>query len=87
MSRFRKRIGEAGAEELLSETIAAGLKLKAIKPPRRRCGCGRMRKAAVLPERFCKFLLYAHLLISLGCAVIKIGYSGVLFIRIHIGVA
>ena len=32
MSRFRKRIGEAGAEELLSETIAAGLKLKAIKP-------------------------------------------------------
>jgi IS5 family transposase len=32
MSRFRKRIGEAGAEELLSETIAAGLKLKAIQP-------------------------------------------------------
>lgn len=32
MSRFRTRIGEAGAEELLSETIAAGLKLKAIKP-------------------------------------------------------
>lgn len=32
MSRFRKRIGEAGAEELLSETIAAGLKLNAIKP-------------------------------------------------------
>lgn len=32
MSRFRKRIGETGAEELLKETIAAGLKLKAIKP-------------------------------------------------------
>lgn len=32
MSRFRKRIGESGAEELLKETIAAGLKLKAIKP-------------------------------------------------------
>lgn len=32
MSRFRKRIGEAGAEELLKETIEAGLKLKAIKP-------------------------------------------------------
>jgi len=32
MSRFRKRIGEAGAEELLKETIVAGLKLKAIKP-------------------------------------------------------
>ena len=31
MSRFRKRIGEAGAEELLKETIRAGLKLKAIK--------------------------------------------------------
>lgn len=32
MSRFRKRIGEAGAEELLKETIQAGLKLKAIRP-------------------------------------------------------
>lgn len=31
MSRFRKRIGEAGAEELLKETIEAGLKMKAIK--------------------------------------------------------
>jgi IS5 family transposase len=32
MSRFRKRIGEAGAEELLKETIEAGLKMRAIKP-------------------------------------------------------
>ncbi len=32
MSRFRTRIGESGAEELLKETIIAGLKLKAIKP-------------------------------------------------------
>ncbi len=32
MTRFRNRIGEAGAEELLKETIAAGLKLKAITP-------------------------------------------------------
>jgi len=32
MSRFRTRIGEAGAEELLKATIAAGLKLKVIKP-------------------------------------------------------
>ena len=32
MTRFRKRIGEAGAEELLKTTIEAGLKLKAIKP-------------------------------------------------------
>lgn len=32
MSRFRKRIGEAGAEELLKQTIEAGLKLKAIRP-------------------------------------------------------
>lgn len=32
MTRFRKRIGEAGAEELLKETIDAGLRLKAIKP-------------------------------------------------------
>ena len=31
MSRWRKRIGESGAEQLLKETIAAGLKLKAIK--------------------------------------------------------
>jgi transposase, IS5 family len=32
ISRFRKRIGEAGAEELLKETIAAGVKMKAVKP-------------------------------------------------------
>lgn len=31
MSRWRKRIGEAGAEKLLEETIKAGLKLKAVK--------------------------------------------------------
>jgi IS5 family transposase len=31
MTRWRKRIGETGAEELLKETITAGLKLKAIK--------------------------------------------------------
>lgn len=33
LTRFRNRIGEAGAEELLKETIAAGLRLKAITPP------------------------------------------------------
>jgi len=32
MTRWRKRIGDAGAEELLKETIQAGLKLKAVKP-------------------------------------------------------
>jgi IS5 family transposase len=31
MMRWRKRIGEAGAEELLKETIGAGLRLKAVK--------------------------------------------------------
>ena len=31
MSRWRKRIGDAGAEELLKQTIEAGLKLKAVK--------------------------------------------------------
>lgn len=31
MTRWRKRIGESGAEELLKETIGAGLKLKAVK--------------------------------------------------------
>ena len=31
MTRWRKRIGEAGAEELLKETIHAGLKTKAVK--------------------------------------------------------
>lgn len=31
MTRWRNRIGEAGAEELLKETIAAGLKLKVVK--------------------------------------------------------
>ena len=32
MSRWRNRIGEEGAEELLKETIKAGLSLKVIKP-------------------------------------------------------
>jgi IS5 family transposase len=32
MTRWRNRIGEAGAEELLKETIATGLTLKAVKP-------------------------------------------------------
>jgi transposase, IS5 family len=32
MSRWRKRVGEAGAEALLKETIAAGLVLKAVTP-------------------------------------------------------
>jgi IS5 family transposase len=32
MTRWRHRIGEAGAEELLKETIEAGIKLKAVKP-------------------------------------------------------
>lgn len=31
MSRWRKRVGDSGAEELLKETIEAGLKIKAIK--------------------------------------------------------
>ena len=31
MTRWRNRIGEAGAEELLKETIATGLTLKAVK--------------------------------------------------------
>lgn len=37
MTRWRQRIGEAGAEELLKETIAAGLKLKAVKPFQLKC--------------------------------------------------
>jgi len=32
LTRWRSRIGESGAEELLKETIEAGLKLKAVKP-------------------------------------------------------
>lgn len=32
MSRWRKRIGEAGADALLKETVAAGLTIKAVKP-------------------------------------------------------
>ena len=32
MTRWRKRIGEAGAEGLLRETLEAGLRIKAVKP-------------------------------------------------------
>lgn len=31
MTRWRKRIGEAGAKELLKETLETGLRLKAVK--------------------------------------------------------
>jgi transposase, IS5 family len=31
MTRWRKRIGETGADELLKETIETGLKPKAVK--------------------------------------------------------
>ena len=31
MTRWRKRVGEAGAEELLKETLEAGLRMKAVK--------------------------------------------------------
>ena len=32
MTRWRQRLGEAGAEAMLKETIATGLRMKAIKP-------------------------------------------------------
>jgi IS5 family transposase len=32
MTRWRKRLGEAGAEQMLRETIEAGLRMKAIRP-------------------------------------------------------
>jgi IS5 family transposase len=32
MTRWRKRVGEAGAEQMLRETINAGLRMKAIRP-------------------------------------------------------
>jgi hypothetical protein len=41
MSRWRKWIGDAGAEELLKETIKAGLVFRAIKPNQLYpCECG-----------------------------------------------
>jgi len=38
MTRWRGRIGEAGAEELLKETIDAGLKLLRVRLQGERCG-------------------------------------------------
>ena len=32
MVRWRERIGEAGAEELLRQTVESGLRIKAVKP-------------------------------------------------------
>jgi IS5 family transposase len=32
MTRWRKRLGEAGAEQMLRETIEAGMRMKAIRP-------------------------------------------------------
>ena len=32
MTRWRQRLGEAGAEQKLRETIEAGMRMKAIRP-------------------------------------------------------
>jgi len=37
MTRWRQRLGEAGAEQMLRETIAAGMKMGAIRPAQLKC--------------------------------------------------
>lgn len=47
MSRWRRRVGEAGAEQMLKETIECGLKLKIIKPS----GLGRVNVDTTVQEK------------------------------------
>jgi transposase, IS5 family len=50
MSRWRKRVGDAGAEQLLKQTIEAGLKLKAVKARQElwsRVAYGKIRRRSV----------------------------------------
>jgi IS5 family transposase len=57
MTRWRMRIGEAGAEELLKETIAAGLRLKAVRP----CQLKRVNIDTTVQEKDVRFPTDARL--------------------------
>ena len=57
MTRWRKRIGESGAEELLRETIAAGLRTKAVKPSQLR----RVNVDTTVQEKHARFPTDARL--------------------------
>ena len=57
MSRWRKRIKDSGAEELLKETISAGLRLKAIK----RSQLKRVNIDTTVQEKFIRYPTDARL--------------------------
>ncbi len=57
MTRWRSRIGEAGAEELLKETLAAWLRLKAVKP----CQLKRVNIDTTVQEKDVRFPTDARL--------------------------
>lgn len=57
MSRWRKRIGEAGAEELLKETIECGLRMKVVKPSQ----CDRVNVDTTVQEKHVRFPTDARL--------------------------
>ena len=57
MSRWRRRINEAGAEELLKETIQAGLRLQVIKPSQLK----RVNVDTTVQEKYIRFPTDARL--------------------------
>lgn len=57
MTRWRKRIGEAGAEEMLRETIETGIRLKAVKKTQLK----RMNIDTTVQEKFIRFPTDARL--------------------------
>lgn len=57
MSRWRRRISEAGAEELLKETIQAGLRLRIIKPSQLK----RVNVDTTVQEKYIRFPTDARL--------------------------
>jgi len=57
MTRWRKRVKESGAEELLKETISAGLRLKAIKKSQLK----RVNVDTTVQEKFIRFPTDARL--------------------------
>jgi IS5 family transposase len=69
MSRWRRLIGEAGAEELLKETIRAGLRLRIIKPSQLK----RVNVDTTVQEKYIRFPTDARLYDHRAQTVLRTG--------------
>jgi IS5 family transposase len=69
MSRWRRLIGEAGAEELLKETIRAGLRLRIIKPSQLK----RVNVDTTVQEKYIRFPTDARLYDRMRQSYVRVG--------------